>query len=89
MSKPRNPSGRRDNRSKDQDEPFIHPEHDDDGASSDGSWHLVPVDDSRQHTFDTANPCWCEPFYDEETGYHIHFSADGREAYEEGLRKPH
>lgn len=46
--------------------------------------HIVPIGDSYAH--DTEK-CWCQPIDD---GYEvIHFAADQREAYEEGIRKPH
>jgi hypothetical protein len=67
-----------------------HGEYDDDESyTTDGSWHVVPAGDTREHSFTEDPPCWCDPYYDEASGYHIHHSADGREAYEEGWRKPH
>lgn len=45
--------------------------------------HLVPCNDLRQHQLDPS--CWCGPTEDDECpDFHIHNSADGREAYEEG-----
>jgi hypothetical protein len=63
-------------------------EHDDD-LPADGVWHVVPVDDIRQHICDKDQHCWCNPVYDAEHDIYVHNSADGREAYEDGLRKPH
>jgi hypothetical protein len=60
-----------------------HMEHDD------GIEHYVPLDDCREHIADPN--CWCEPVYevDEEGELYLHNSADGREAYQDGIRKPH
>lgn len=48
--------------------------------------HVIPIDDLREHS-ETAD-CWCDPFLDYEDMIVIHSSADGREAYETGERKP-
>lgn len=50
-----------------------------------GAWHLLPLDDLRLHE---ASDCWCDPFEDEEGECIVHNSADGREAFETGARKP-
>lgn len=61
-------------------------EHD---CGSQGPFHCVPIDDLREHTLDDNGTCWCEPEHDEYYDLFIHNSADGREDYEEGRRKPH
>ena len=68
-----------------------HEDHDDDNEQlpAEGAWHVVPVDDLRQHVYDKNERCWCDPEYDVEYNLYIHNSLDGREAYEEGFRKPH
>lgn len=53
-----------------------------------GVVHVYPIDDLREHDCSGGN-CWCGPDLDEEDNILIHHSADGREAYEEGTRKPH
>jgi hypothetical protein len=45
---------------------------------------VKPIDDLRPH--DDGMACWCEPTDDE--GVIVHNSADGRELYERGERKP-
>ncbi len=57
------------------------------------SWpvHIVPVNDLKEH--DATMECWCQPTLDdgEDWGHEkifVHHSADGREAFETGLRKP-
>ena len=69
--------------------PYIHDEYDDDYGTADGTWHVVPTNDLRVHSCQKDPPCWCNPVYDEEQDLYIHNSADGREAYEGGWRKPH
>lgn len=53
------------------------------------TWHVVPMNDLRDHE-PSAN-CWCRPTLrdDEETDgdVYIHHSLDGRELYETGERK--
>lgn len=50
-------------------------------------WHVVPRGDVREH--ETATSCWCDPVEDEEEpGLWLHNSADDREAFEQGTRKP-
>lgn len=46
--------------------------------------HVVPIDDLREHESDG---CWCRP-EDDEDGFTVHNSMDGREAFENGQRKP-
>ena len=53
-----------------------------------GVWHIVPVNDTRDHETDGLD-CWCNPDYDEWEGLITHNALDGREAYETGQRKPH
>jgi hypothetical protein len=49
--------------------------------------HLVPCNDIRQHQLDPV--CWCQPVEDQETpDFWIHNSADGREKFEQGERRP-
>lgn len=51
------------------------------------TWHVVPIDDLRDHEPDKA--CWCRPTLNEEEDgdVYIHHSLDGRELYETGERK--
>lgn len=55
----------------------------------DDTWHVVPLNDWREH--DPNADCWCRPTLldDEETAgdVYIHHSLDGRELYETGERK--
>ncbi len=51
-------------------------------------YHVVPVNDLREHSCDVSKPCWCNPEVSED-GVVVHNSMDGREAYETGERKPH
>jgi hypothetical protein len=60
-----------------------------DNTPLNGPPHLIPSGDSRVHVVDDAVTCWCCPKRDEDSGYIIHTSADGREDYEEGWRQPH
>lgn len=46
--------------------------------------HVVPLDDFREHAL--SSDCWCLPMVDDDIV--IHQSMDGREAYENGERKP-
>jgi hypothetical protein len=49
--------------------------------------HVVPLGDLREHIESTD--CWCRPQQDAECGdVFVHKSADGREAFETGERKP-
>lgn len=48
--------------------------------------HVLPIDDLREHE-ETAD-CWCEPELDHERMIAVHNSADNREAFETGERKP-
>jgi len=50
----------------------------------DGIIHICPMNDFRLH-FQTD--CWCEPFITENCEV-VHNSADQRELYEQGIRKP-
>ncbi len=49
--------------------------------------HVVPCNDLKEHVVDDEGSCWCEPEYDAEDNLYIHSSADGREAYEAGVRQ--
>ena len=48
--------------------------------------HVLPIDDLREHE-ETAE-CWCNPDLNEELMIAVHHSADNREAFEKGERKP-
>ena len=49
--------------------------------------HYFPLDDLRPHVLEEG--CWCQPEEDTEAaGLFKHFALDGREAYEQGTRKP-
>lgn len=48
------------------------------------SRHVMPAGDLREHEVD--EDCWCEPFMSD--GITVHNSADGREGYERGERRP-
>jgi hypothetical protein len=50
------------------------------------STHVVPLNDLREHVEDAT--CWCNPRVDEELNLVTHNSADNREAFETGERKP-
>jgi hypothetical protein len=51
-------------------------------ASEPGSWHVVPINDLREHK--SSHDCWCNPVQDEEEpGVWVHNSMDGREHYDE------
>lgn len=49
---------------------------------------VMPINDTREHV-DTKD-CWCEPRLDlvNEVPTYVHNSADGREAFQRGERKP-
>lgn len=56
--------------------------------NTEGAWHVVPMNDLRDH--EPSKSCWCRPtLLDEETDgdVYIHHSMDGRELYETGERK--
>lgn len=48
--------------------------------------HVVPLDDMYEHQLQAE--CWCCPSLDAEFFVATHNSADQREAYESGERKP-
>ena len=48
-------------------------------------YHVVPIDDLREHSMDSDKPCWCKPRTEE--GVIIHNSMDRRELYETGELK--
>lgn len=50
-------------------------------------YHIYPLDDLREHETNDHVSCWCRPTMNEE-GNIVHHSMDGREAFEQGLRKP-
>jgi len=51
-------------------------------------FHVVPLGDDREHVLTIE--CWCLPDIDpQHPQVLIHNAADGREAYENGTRKPH
>lgn len=50
-----------------------------------GETHVLPINDEHDH--ELSPDCWCEP--DDEDYCWSHNSCDGREDYEQGLRKPH
>ena len=53
--------------------------------NADGSvnTHVVPMDDLRDHD---AENCWCFPAVEDDVI--VHNSADGRESFETGARRP-
>lgn len=53
--------------------------------------HVYPLHDLREHDVNSSGACWCSPALSVAPNgvIYIHTSADGREAYEEGRRKPH
>jgi len=48
--------------------------------------HVIPVDDLHDH--EMSSECWCQPGLDHEHWVATHNSADGREEFESGMRKP-
>lgn len=50
--------------------------------------HIVPVDDVKEHLLARDGRCWCNPRVEWNGLVYVHNSADGREDYEEGRRKP-
>lgn len=57
---------------------------------NDRIWHVVPINDLREHETSDARTCWCRPRVEIEgiCWILVHNSLDGREAFEEGRRKP-
>lgn len=52
-----------------------------------GDLHVYPIGDLRDH--EMTRECWCRPTEaDDDPFVLLHHSMDGREAYEEGRRKP-
>jgi len=49
--------------------------------------HVLPILDCREHL--TTCECWCNAEHDDIANLITHNSADGREAYELGIREPH
>ena len=60
-------------------------------AKEEDIWHIVPGDDDLEHVHEDRGNCWCRPEIEEDgIGWLvIHNAADGRERYEQGIRKPH
>lgn len=52
----------------------------------DGYIHTVPIQDTHNHL--ASKECWCQPEVEEEFKLIVHHSADGREQFETGERKP-
>lgn len=48
--------------------------------------HYYPADDVKPHITDGSSPCWCRPI--DNGAMLVHNSMDGREAFENGLRRP-
>ena len=51
-------------------------------------WHIVPIDDLREH--EESVDCWCQPELLDDVyldSVYLHPSMDGREAFESGERK--
>lgn len=67
----------------------------DDGVPGPDTFHVLPIGDTRGHI--ASESCWCAPVMEEVfdrsgqfAGWlYTHNSADGREMYESGARKPH
>lgn len=53
-------------------------------AYDDGTCEVTPINDLRQHV--PGPTCWCRPF--DSDGVLTHNSADHREEFERGERKP-
>jgi hypothetical protein len=53
------------------------------------TYHVVPRNDLREHSCDSAAPCWCEPRIEYEGAFeiYVHNSLDEREKFETGERK--
>jgi hypothetical protein len=50
-------------------------------------YHVVPLNDLRDHNTDGDASCWCGPIANDD-GVIVHNSMDGREKFETGERKP-
>lgn len=51
-------------------------------------WHIVPLNDLRDH--EESVDCWCQPeLLDDDylDSVYLHASMDGREAFDSGTRK--
>jgi hypothetical protein len=48
--------------------------------------HVIPLNDTYKH--ELRGDCWCTPELDYEELVAVHNSADNREAFESGERKP-
>jgi len=48
--------------------------------------HIVPIGDLKEHDF--SSDCWCCPDLHKDEWMVVHHSADNREAFETGQRKP-
>ncbi len=48
-------------------------------------WHVIPIEDLKEH--EESPECWCNPT--ETEAVWVHNAADGREAYETGVRQLH
>lgn len=54
---------------------------------TDAETHIVPRDDLKSHVVEQS--CWCSPTENEYfPALWVHRSADGREMYETGAKKP-
>ncbi len=51
--------------------------------------HVYPVNDLYKHDTLGGQECWCEPEVEHDGMLIVHNSADRREDYESGRRKPH
>ena len=52
-----------------------------------GYTHTLPLEDIRDHEVGNTG-CWCDPDVDDEFKLVVHNSADGREKFESGERRP-
>ncbi len=60
-----------------------------DGVWAFTSWgEIYPLYDLRVHVLNDDGLCWYSPSLGEGGGW-VHHSADGRECYERGERRPH
>lgn len=55
-------------------------------APHNGIIHVMPINDDHEHEF--SENCWCGAELDD-FNVMTHNSNDGREDYEDGIRKPH
>lgn len=55
-------------------------------VQADLTTHVIPMNDLREHH--RHGECWCHPVVEHESRMMVHNSADGREDFEEGRRKP-